>query len=173
MLLWHNIWQMPKKCHTTRAEKPVSVYRKSIKVGDQLTITDIIQIASEVYNSDRQLSIIQNLSATTTAATAVQNPNIHEVHMMQAKHSRKEPSMEDRSQSMCKSCYCCGTKPSYLKKKCPTRDAECYKYKKKGHSKGACKLKKEEKEVGRPKDMKRKQKPTKFHELRAQATVGT
>ena len=33
------------------------VCEKRIKVGDQLTSTDVIQIASEVYNSERQLSI--------------------------------------------------------------------------------------------------------------------
>ena len=36
-----------------------------------LTSADVIHIATEVYNSDRQLAIMQNLSATTIAVTAV------------------------------------------------------------------------------------------------------
>ena len=39
------------------------VYEKCIELGDQLTSIDVIQIALEVYNSDRQLSIMQTLSA--------------------------------------------------------------------------------------------------------------
>ena len=53
------------------------VYEKCIEVGDKLTAADVIHIATEVYNSDRQLSIMQSLSTTTKAATAVQNPGVN------------------------------------------------------------------------------------------------
>ena len=49
--------------------------------------------------------MMQHLSATATACTAVQNPSISELCMVQAKHSKKGSAMEDRSQGMCKSCY--------------------------------------------------------------------
>ena len=57
------------------AEKP-TVYEKCIEVGDKLAYADVIYIVTEVYNSDRQLNIIWNLSVTPTAATAVQNPSV-------------------------------------------------------------------------------------------------
>ena len=101
------------------------------------------------------------------------NPSVSELHMMQAEHSKKRPATEDRSQDMHKSCYCCGATPSHAKKECPTRDAECYKYGKKGYFKCSCRAKQEEKGVGTAKNVKRKQKPAKVHELKAQATVGT
>ena len=50
---------------------------------------------------------------------------------------------------------------------------ECYKCGKKGHFQGSCSSKKEEKEVGRAKDTKRKQKLAKVHEQKAQLTAGT
>ena len=56
-----------------RLRKPVRI-QKYIKIGDQLISTDVIWIASEEYNSDWQLSIMQSLSATSIAATAVQKP---------------------------------------------------------------------------------------------------
>ena len=112
----------------------------------------MIWIASEVYNSDRQLSIMQSLSATTTAATAVQNPSVSELHMVQVRHNREGSSTEKRNQGMHKSCYCCEATPSHPKKECPKRDAQCYKCGKKGHFKGSCMSKKKEKEVDRKKE---------------------
>ena len=91
---------------------------------------------------------------------------------MQANHNRKGPSTEDRRKGSGKSCYCCEATPSHLKKY-PTRDAEQYKCGKKGHSKGNCRLKKEQRKVGRTKDMTRKQRPMKVHELKVQATAVT
>ena len=78
--------------------------------------------------------------------------------MMPAKHSKKGPAMEDRSQGTCMSCYCCGATPSHPEKECPARDAVYYKCSKK---------------VGKAKDVKRKQKPATVPELEAQATAGT
>ena len=92
--------------------------------------------------------------------------------MVQTKQSKRGSAMEDRSQGTCKSCYCCGATPSHLKKECPARDAEGYECGKKGHFKGSCRLKKEEKEVHRTKDVKSKQKLAKAHELKAQVTAG-
>ena len=66
------------------------VYERCIKVGDQLTCADLIWIASDVYNSDRQPSIMQSLTVTTTVATAVQNPSVTKLHMVKAKHRKEE-----------------------------------------------------------------------------------
>ena len=52
---------------------------KCIEIGDKLASADIIHIATEVYNSDRQLSIMQSLSAMTAAANAVQNSSVSEL----------------------------------------------------------------------------------------------
>ena len=82
------------------------------------------------------------------------NPSISELHVVQAKHNKKKPTTEYRSHGMHKSCYYCGATPSHPMEACPTRYAECYKCRKKGHFKGSCMSKKEEKEMGRAKDKK-------------------
>ena len=81
---------------------------------------------------------MQSLSATAKAAPVVLNPSVSELHTMQAKHSKRGPAMEDRNQGTCKSYNCCGATPSYQKKECPARDAECYKCGKKEHFKCSC-----------------------------------
>ena len=43
------------------------------------------------------------------------------------------------------------------KKDCPARDTECYKSWKKGHFKGSCRSKREEKEITRTKDVRKMQ----------------
>ena len=48
--------------------------------------------------------------------------------------------------------------PSYPKKDYPARVAECYKYGKMGHLKGSYKSRKEEKEMGTAKDVRKMQK---------------
>ena len=115
MPLWHSMQQMLEKCHTTSAVKSANIQEVHQSWGS----ADIHRYNSnslKVYNIDRQLSIMQNLSATTTADTAVQNPSISELYMVQTKHSKKGPATDDRSQDMCQSCYCCGTTSSYPKK---------------------------------------------------------
>ena len=92
----------------------------------------MIHIAIKVYNSDRQLSIVQSLNATTTAATEVQNTSVSELHVVKAGHCKKGLATEDRSpdhpdQSRCKSYYCCGAMPSHAKKDHQAKDAKCYK----------------------------------------------
>ena len=144
MQLWHSVWQMLKKCHTTIAEKPVSMWEMH-QSWDQLTSAGVIQITSEAYNSDRQFDIMQSLSATSTSTTVVQNPSVSKLHMVQMKHNRKELSTEDGSQGTSKPCYCCEATPSHPKKECLIRNAECYKCRKEGHFKGSCRLKKEKK----------------------------
>ena len=42
---------------------------------------------------------MQNLSATESAVTTVQNPSLSELHMVKAKHSKKASAAEDRNQS--------------------------------------------------------------------------
>ena len=39
---------------------------------------------------------MHTLSATTTAATAVQNPSVSEPHVVKVSHSKKEPATEDK-----------------------------------------------------------------------------
>ena len=134
------------------------VYEKCMKVGDQLTSINVIQIASGVYNLARQFSIMQSLNATTAAATTVQNPSVSQLHPEKAKHSKKGSAAEDRSQSTCKPCYYCGPTPSHPKKECPTRDAKSYKCGMKGHFKGSYRSKKEEKEMNRARNVERKLK---------------
>ena len=72
-----------------------------------MTSTNVIQIASEVYSSDRQLSIMQSLSATATAATTIQNPSVSMLHVVKVTHNSRGSATEDRDLGMCKSCYCC------------------------------------------------------------------
>ena len=81
--------------------------------------------------------------------------------------AKKGSAEEDRSQSTCKSCYCCGATLSHLKKDCPTRDEEFYKCGKKGHFKGTQRSKKEEKKISRVRDMRKTQKLAKVNELNA------
>ena len=110
--IWHSIWKMLIQCHATRAEKPFIVWEVYWSWGS----ADICRCNSnsfKVYNSDKQPSIIQSLSATATAANTVQNPSISELHMVQVKFSKKGPSTEDRSQGTCKSCYCYEATPSH------------------------------------------------------------
>ena len=96
---------------------------------------------------------MQSLRATATAATEVQNSSVNELHMVQGKNRKKGLATEVRSQGTCKPFYHCRATPSHPKKKCPARDVECCKCRKKGHFKGSCKLKNK---VARAKDMKRK-----------------
>ena len=137
---------------------------KYIKVWDQLISANVMQIASEVYNSDRQLSIMQSLSAS---ATAPQNSSLSGLHMVQAKHSKRGPAMEGRSQGTCLVLLLLWSSTFTPKEGLPTRDAECHKCRKKGHFKGSSRSKKEEMEVGRAKDVKRKHKLAKVHKLKA------
>ena len=80
------------------------VYGKCTEVGDKLISTDMIHIATEVCNSDRQLSIMKNLSASMTAATAIQKPSVSDLHVEKSRHSKKELATEGYpGQSKCKS----------------------------------------------------------------------
>ena len=118
---------------------------------------------------------MQSLSATTTAATAVQNPSASELHVIRVKHSKKGPTTEDRSSgnpvhSKHRSCFCCGIIPSQPKKDFPDKDVKWYKCQKKGQFKSSYKSKKVEKDMGKLNDT-RKTKPGKVHEMRAQRAV--
>ena len=62
-----------------------------------LTSSDEIHIADKVYNSDRQLSIMQSLSFTTTAATAVQNPSMGELHAVRTRYNKQGAVTKDRN----------------------------------------------------------------------------
>ena len=116
---------------------------------------------------------MQSLSYTYTTATAVQNPSVCKLHVFKVRHSKKTPTQRTgrSGQRKHKSCYCCETTPSQPKKDCLAKDAEYYKCAKMGHSKSSCKSMKNEKDMGKLKDM-RKSKPTNVHELSVQAVVG-
>ena len=144
------------------------VYEKCIGVEDKLTSADVICVAAEVYNSDRQLSIIQILSATATAATAVQNPSLSEIHVVKAKHSKKGSATENRNsghpdQIKHKSCYYCGVTTSHPKKDCPAKETKCYKCGKKGYFKSIYNSKQGVKDKGKLKDSRKSKPPEVYH----------
>ena len=99
---------------------------------------------------------MQSLSATTAAATAVQNPSVGDLHILKDKTQQERNSYAvARIQSICKSCYCCGAMPPHLKKDWPCQRLQnAISMLKKGHFKGSCRSKKEEKEMGRTKDVR-------------------
>ena len=71
------------------------VSKKCIEVGKKLTSAHLIWIDSEVYNADRQLSIMQSLSGT---ATSVQNPSVSELNVVKTKHRSRGAATGDRDQ---------------------------------------------------------------------------
>ena len=66
------------------------VYEKCVEIGDKPTSADMIHIVTDIYNSDRQLSIMQSLSATTTAATAVKNLSVSELHVVKQGTAKRD-----------------------------------------------------------------------------------
>ena len=76
------------------------VCEKCIEVGDGLTSADVICITTKVYNSDRLLSIMKSLGATTTAATAVQYTSKSKLHRVKAKYNKKGPATGNRCSSL-------------------------------------------------------------------------
>ena len=126
------------------------VYQKCLEENqDTLTADRVIEIATDIYNSDCQRSIMQTLSTASAAATAIQQGST-QIHKLQEKHredgkSRKGHGKDDTSQdkdgTKRQDCYCCGARPPHPKSKCPARDVTCHSCGKKGHYQKCCKSK--------------------------------
>ena len=118
------------------------VYQKCLEENqDTLTADRVIEIATDIYNSDCQRSIMQTLSTASAAATAIQQGST-QVHKLQEKHredgkSRKGHDKDDTSQDKDgmkrQDCYCCGARPAHPMSKCPAKDVTCHNCGKKGH----------------------------------------
>ena len=68
--------------------KNPKVYQKCLEEDqDSLTAERVIEIATLLYNSDCQRSIMQTLSTATAAATAIQQGST-QIHKVQAKHQK-------------------------------------------------------------------------------------
>ena len=62
------------------------VYQKCLEENqDTLTADRVIEIATDIYNSDCQRSIMQTLSTASAAATAIQQGST-QVHKLQGNH---------------------------------------------------------------------------------------
>ena len=145
------------------------VYQKCLEENqDTLTAERVIEIATDIYNSDCQRSIMQTLSTASAAVTAIQQGS-SEVHKLQAsqqedgktiKGQDKEDTSKRKDQEGIKrqNCYCCGTRTAHPKSKCPARDVVCHKCGKKGHYQKCCKSK----------TKSGKHKQTQVHGLQAQ-----
>ena len=79
---------MPMKCNTTRAEEQVSIQEVYQSWGST-DIHQCMQIGSEVYNSDRKLSIMQSPECHHHSSHCSQNPSVSELHMVKTNHSKK------------------------------------------------------------------------------------
>ena len=115
----------------------ISVWKRT----KTFTADRVIEIATNIYNSDCQRSIMQTLSTASAAATATQQGST-QVHKLQEKHredgkSRKEHDKDNTSQDKVgmkrQDCYCCVARPAHPKSKCPAKDVTCHSCGKEGH----------------------------------------
>ena len=132
--------------------KNPKVYQKCLEEDqDSLTAERVIEIATLLYNSDCQRSIMQTLSTATAAATAIQQGST-QIHKVQTKHqkggkstewSNRDKTSKDKEHGETKrqSCFCCGAKPAHPRSQCPAKDVTSHKCRKKGNYKKCCKSK--------------------------------
>ena len=132
--------------------KNPKVYQKCLEEDqDLLTAERVIEIATHLYNSDCQRSIMQTLSTATAAATAIQQGST-QIHKVQAKHQKGGKSTEwsnrdktfrnkENGETKRQSCFCCGAKPAHPRSQCPAKDVTSHKCRKKGNYKKCCKSK--------------------------------
>ena len=70
------------------------VYQKCLEENqDTLTADRVIEISTDIYNSDCQRSIMQTLSTASAAATAIQQGS-SQIHKLQEKH--REDGYQER-----------------------------------------------------------------------------
>ena len=98
--------------------KNPKVYQKCLEEDqDSLTAERVIEIATLLYNSDCQRSVMQTLSTATAAATAIQQGST-QIHKMQTKHQKDGKSTEwsnrnktskdkEHDETKRQSCFCC------------------------------------------------------------------
>ena len=151
------------------------VYQKCLEENqDTLTADRVIEIATDIYNSDCQRSIMQTLSTASAAATAIQQGST-QVHKLQENHQEdgksekghgKNFTSQDKDGMKRQDCYCCGARPAHPKSKCPAKDVICHNCGKKGHYQKCCKSKR-----AKP-GKNRKFKQTQVHDLQTQPVDG-
>ena len=124
--------------------KNLNVYQKCLEEDqDSLTAERVIQIATLIYNSDYQRSIMQSLSAATAAVTVIQQGST-QLHKVQTKLRRggksvegpnkvKTPKAKEREGAKRQNCFCCGATPSHPESECPAKEVVCYRCGRKGH----------------------------------------
>lgn len=151
------------------------VYQKCLEENqDTLTADRVIEIATDICNSDCQRSIMQTLSTASAAATAIQQGST-QVHKLQGNHQEdgksekghgKNFTSQDKDGMKRQDCYCCGARPAHPKSKCPAKDVICHNCGKKGHYQKCCKSKR-----AKP-GKNRTFKQTQVHDLQTQPVEG-
>ena len=109
--------------------KNPKVYQKCLE-EDQVLLTAerVIEIATLLYNSDCQRSIMQTLRT----ATAIQQGST-QIHKVQTKHQKGGKSTEwsnrnktskdkEHGETKRQSCVCCGAKPAHPRSQCSAKD---------------------------------------------------
>ena len=117
--------------------KNPNVYQKCLEEDqDSLTAERLIdEIATLMYNSDCQRSILQTPSTETPAPTAIQQGST-QIHKVQTKRekcgkstewSNRDKASKDKEHGDTKrqSCFCCGAKPVHPRSQCPAKDVTC------------------------------------------------
>ena len=132
--------------------KNPKVYQKCLEEDQaSLTAERVIEIATLLYNSDCQRSIMQTLSTATAAATTIQQVST-QIHKVQTKHQKggkstaqsnrdKKSKDKEHGESKRQSCFSFGVKAAHPRSQCPAKDVTCHKCGKKGHYKTCCKSK--------------------------------
>ena len=113
--------------------KNPKVYQKCLEEDqNSLTAIRVIEIATLLYNSDCQRSIMQTLSTATAAVTAIQQGST-QIHKVQTKHqkgwkstewSNRNKTSKDKEHGETKrhSCFRCGAKPAHPRSQCSAKD---------------------------------------------------
>ena len=106
--------------------KNPKVYQKCLEEDqDSLIAERVIEIATLLYNSDCQRSIMQTLSTATAAATAIQQGSTQK----STEWSNRDKTSKDKEHVETKrqSCFYCRAKPAHPRWQCPAKDVTCHK----------------------------------------------
>jgi len=89
--MWMARWRQrhrPQKCNSSWTQKKTLVYQKCLEENqDTLKADRVIEIATDVHNSDCEISNMQTLSTASAAATAIEqgSTQLHEKHWQDGK----------------------------------------------------------------------------------------